>query len=61
MTWFWIAMGVGFLVAVFVLWRWARHADRIEDDSSYVREEGSFTPYGSKYLDLITFRNRDDD
>lgn len=60
MTLFWIAMGVGFLLVLAVMWRIARHADRVEDDSSYLREEQPFTPYGQKYMDIMLFRHSDD-
>ena len=56
----WIGMAVGFLVVLAVMVRVARHADRIEDDSSYLSEEHPFTPYGQKYLDIMLFRDGDD-
>ncbi len=55
----WIGLAIMFL-AIPLLWRYARHADRIESDSSYVREEQPFTPYGQKYLDIMLFRGGDD-
>lgn len=56
----WIGLAVGFVVVLAVMIRVARHADRIEDDSSYLREEHPFTPYGQKYLDIMLFRGGDD-
>ncbi|MHA3702195.1 hypothetical protein ACXR2U_08405 [Jatrophihabitans sp. YIM 134969] len=56
----WIGMAVGFVVVVVLMRAYARHADRVEDDSSYVREEQQFTPYGQKYLDILLFRRQDD-
>lgn len=56
----WIGLAVGFVVVVAVMIRVARHADRIEDDSRYLREEHPFTPYGQKYLDIMLFRGGDD-
>ena len=57
---FWIGMAVGFVVVVVLMSAYARHADRVEDDSSYVSEEQPFTPYGQKYLDIMLFRGGDD-
>lgn len=56
----WIGLAVGFVVVLAVMSRIARHADRIEDDSSYLNEEHPFTPYGQKYLDIMLFRGGDD-
>jgi hypothetical protein len=56
----WIVLGVGFLVVLALLARFARHADRVEDDSTYLREEREFTPYGQKYVDIMLFRKSDD-
>lgn len=57
---FWIGMAVGFVVVVVLMSAYARHADRVEDDSSYLNEEQLFTPYGQKYLDIMLFRKGDD-
>lgn len=56
----WIGLAVGFVVVVALLFRFARHADRVEDDSSYIREERQFTPYGQKFVDIMLFRKSDD-
>jgi hypothetical protein len=55
----WIGLAI-MAAAIVLLWRYARHADKIETDSSYVREEQPFTPYGQKYLDIMLFRGGDD-
>ena len=56
----WVGLAVGFVIVLALMVRVARHADRVEDDSSYLREEQPFTPYGQKYLDIMLFRGGDD-
>jgi hypothetical protein len=55
---------VGYLIImaffIVVLTFWARKAKRIEDDSSYTSEgeAGNLrTPYGQKFLNILTFRD----
>jgi hypothetical protein len=46
---------------IVVLTFWARKAKRVEDDSKYIAEgEGGNlrNPYGSKFLNILTFRDR---
>ena len=56
----WIGLAVGFVVVVVLMSAFARHADKVEDETSYAREEQQFTPYGQKYLDIMLFRGGDD-
>lgn len=52
----WIALAVIFVVAVVGLTVWARHARDIEDDSTYLREETPFTPFGQKFVNILRGR-----
>jgi hypothetical protein len=56
---FWLVVLVGVVIAVYLLSRWARHADDIEGDSAYLYENVQGPGYGSKFLNIL--RGRDDD
>jgi hypothetical protein len=46
--------GVGYLMR-----RWAKRADDIEDDSAYLYEHTQGPGYGSKFLNILRGRDRD--
>lgn len=56
--WLWIGLLAGFLVTLLGMWRLARHARDVEDDSSYLTEEQSYTPFGQKFLDILRYRKQ---
>ncbi len=54
--WVWpVLLGV-FIVTVVALWRFARYANRIEDDSGYLTDEHQRAPYGQKFLNILRGR-----
>jgi hypothetical protein len=54
--WVWPALFIVFVVAVVALWRFARYANGIEDDSRYLAEEQPRAPYGQKFLNILRGR-----
>jgi hypothetical protein len=56
---FWLIALLGLVSAVYLLSRWAKHADDREDDSAYLFENAQGPGYGSKFLNILRGRDRD--
>lgn len=56
---FWLIALLGLVIAVYLLSRWAKHADDLEDDSAYLYENAQGPGYGSKFLNILLGRDRD--
>jgi hypothetical protein len=56
---FWWVVLAGLVVAIYLLSRWAKRADDIEDDSAYLYENIQGPGYGSKFLDILRGRDKD--
>lgn|GEM_PF-2672802 len=56
---FWLVMLVGVVTVIYLLSRWAKHADDIEADSAYEYENMQGPGYGSKFLNILRGRDRD--
>jgi hypothetical protein len=56
---FWLMVLIGVVIVVFLLSRWARHADDIEGDSAYLYENAQGPGYGSKFLNILLGRADD--
>jgi len=56
---FWWLMLLGTVVVIYLLSRWARRADSMEDDSAYLYENVQGPGYGSKFLNILLGRDHD--
>lgn len=56
---FWLVVLPGLGVVVYLMRRWAKRADDIEDDSAYLYENVQGPGYGSKFLNILRGRDRD--
>lgn len=56
---FWLVVLLAVVVVVYLLSRWARHADDIEGDSAYLYENAQGPGYGSKFLNILRGRDHD--
>lgn len=54
--WLWIGLLTAFVVTLLVLWRVTRHVREVEDDSTYSAKEQSYSPFGQKFLDILSGR-----
>ncbi|MFL6163299.1 MAG: hypothetical protein ACJ74U_13850 [Jatrophihabitantaceae bacterium] len=43
----------------YLMYRWYKRADDIEEDSAYLYENAQGPGYGSKFLNILLGRNRD--
>ncbi len=57
---FWWLMLLGLVTVVFLMYRLARRIDDIESDSAYQYENAQGPGYGSKFLNILRGRDRDD-
>lgn len=56
---FWWLVLAGAVVVVYLLSRWAKRADAVEDDSAYLYENIQGPGYGSKFLNILRGRDHD--
>ena len=56
---FWLVALPGLGLAGYLLSRWAGRADDIESDSAYLYENAQGPGYGSKFLNILSGRDRD--
>jgi hypothetical protein len=59
-TMFWLPVLLGLVFVVYLLSRWAKRADDIEDDSAYLYENAQGPGYGSRFLNILRGRPEDD-
>ena len=57
---FWLVVLVGVILVIYLLSRWAKRADDIENDSAYLYENAQGPRYGSKFLNILRGRSQDD-
>jgi hypothetical protein len=57
---FWLVVLLGLVLVVYLLSRWAKRADDVEDDSAYLYENAQGPGYGSKFLNILRGRGEDD-
>lgn len=56
---FWLVALPGLGLVVYLMRRWAKRADEIENDSAYLYENTQGPGYGSKFLNILRGRDRD--
>jgi len=56
---FWLVALPGLGLVVYLMHRWAKRADEIENDSAYLYENAQGPGYGSKFLNILRGRDRD--
>ena len=57
---FWLVVLLGLVFVVYLLARWAKRADDVEDDSAYLFENAQGPGYGSKFLKILGGRGEDE-
>lgn len=57
---FWLVVLFGVVLVIYLLSRWAKRADDIENDSAYLYENVQGPGYGSTFLNILRGRPEDD-
>ena len=53
---FWFVVLLGVVLVIYLLSKWAKRADDVEDDSAYLYENAQGPGYGSTFLNILRGR-----